>query len=506
MSLNSPSPAFQGGKSRESTQFVSDMIWVAAAQLMNTLVMGFISFPFLTKSYSSETYGIWNQINLTVTLLSIILTLQLGIALVRFLAGEDTKYNKSRAVGSMLSVIMLLCGLTIILALVFSPQISTLLFADSSYVFFVRLTLLWLLTNSLFAFLGSYLRARNKIKLWSTLQLFYSLISVMLIIILTKVGFQLEWIIISIIATQAVFDLILGILIISDIGIPILNLKGLKSYLAFCLPQIPSTILLWIINFSDRYLITHLLSLSKAGIYTPSFNVASLTSLLYTPIGFVLLPLVTRLWEDGRTQEARSYIEYSSKLFLTLAIPAALGLAIISQKVLMFLATEEFMAGRLLVFLLAMGLVFQGVYYIHVNAVYLLKKTQIIPLMVVVAAIISVGLNLILIPRMGLLGAAISDIAAYSVLATMMTIWAVRAIGLRLNFRYLLKVTLATLVMTAAIYFVPLNGFLSILLVIVGGTCVFILSLWIFKAFSKEDQKMMKNIFSGLITRRNNAA
>jgi O-antigen/teichoic acid export membrane protein len=502
MSEKTQSSNDQLQQTSETRRFASDLIWVAAVQIINSLVMGIITFPFLTKSYSSEVFGIWNQVNLSVGVLSIALTLQLGLSAVRFLSGEEDKLKRRRALGSMLFVIVIVACLALIAANFATSQISVLLFASPDYVLFVRLTFLWMVTASITYFLTSYLRARRRIKLLSTQQLLSSLITMALIIILSTSGFKLEWIIISIIIVQLVFLVIFAALIISEVGVPTPNLSGLKGYFAFCVPQIPGSILLWMINFSDRYFITHFLGLSQAGIYGPSFNLAFLTSLFYTPIGFVLFPSVAKFWEEKRFEDARNYIEYCIKLFLTMAVPSAVGLAIISQALLKFLTTSEFLAGRELVLLISVGVIFQGIYYINVNAVYLLKKTRILPPMIIASAVTSVLLNLILIPHLGLLGAAVSNIAAYSVLATIMTLWARKAMRIRIDYGYISKIVGAALIMAICLYFIHIQGLLSIILAIFAGASIYGVSLYLLRAFSDQDKRILKSIINGLIPAR----
>jgi len=80
----------------------------------------------------------------------------------------------------------------------------------------------------------------------------------------------LEWIIICMILAELMFVLYILYLITHAEGFPVLNFTGMKQFLAFSVPQMPSGVLLWIIAASDRYFITHFLGLSETGIYSSS--------------------------------------------------------------------------------------------------------------------------------------------------------------------------------------------------------------------------------------------
>ena len=193
--------------------------------------------------------------------------------------------------------------------------------------------------------------------------------------------------------------------------------------------------MLWIVGTSDRYFITHFLGLSQTGIYTSSDTLGGLIALFYGPIQFVLYPMLARLWEEKRHTTIKNYMEYSTKLYLTLAIPAVAGIALLSQPLLRLITTSQFLIGNTLVFLIAAGTLFLGIYNIDVNVILFSKKSKLLPLMIGAVSILNVVSNVILIPHIGMLGAAISNIVSFFVLALIVGIWARKRVhyGMDLN-------------------------------------------------------------------------
>jgi O-antigen/teichoic acid export membrane protein len=483
-----------------SGQFISDIIWVTIAQLLNTFLVGLVTMPALTKHYTAEIFGIWSQINITVSLLTPILVMQLGSAVVRFLSGEEDKIRRRQALSSILIVTTPLAGVVFVAANFIAPQISTLLFNSTVYTNYVRLTVLWIWINAYFQLFVAYLRARNMIRLLSIRQLVMSCVIMIMVIILSSRGVQLEWVIISVIATTTILTIIFFIMIVREIGWPSPHFTGLKSFLAFSLPQLPGSMLFWIINYSDRYFITHFLGLSKTGIYTTSDILGNLISIFYFPIQFVLFPLVSRQWEQKRYIDVKRYLEDSFKLFITLAIPAAAGLFLLSKPLISWLTTSEFFIGGEIILLIAVGTLFIGIYQINVNIIYLLKKTKLLPFMIGAASLINVVMNIVLIPRLGLIGAAISNIASYLMLAAIVTIWARKTIKYRLDLIYIGKVIGATIMMSACLYFVKLSGSISgIVLSVVLGIAIYLAGLLLLRAFSATEIGFFKSAIGGII-------
>jgi O-antigen/teichoic acid export membrane protein len=481
----------------ETRKFTSDIVWVALSQVFVSLI-GLVTLPALTKSYSPESYGIWVQMLVTVGLLAPILTLQFATATVRFLAAEEDREKRRRVFGAMLWPILTFVCLGLITSFILSQRLSLFLFASREYGSLIPLTFLWAATEALFSFALSYLRARGKIKRLSVIQLALAVVKMVVIVLLATRGYGLGWIIAFIIVGEAILVAVVLGMITSETGFPKPALEGLRHYLSFSVPQIPAGALLWIISASDRYFITHLLSLSQTGVYSASYTLGSLISLFYSPISFVLFPMVSKLWEQKQPARVRTYLEYSTKIFLALAIPGAAGLYILSQPALRVLAGTGYMVGGSLVLLVALGTMLLGIYQVNAYIILLVEQTKWLPLMIGAAAVTNAGINIALIPRVGIVGAAISTIVSYLILAAIVTIWARRAITYEMDFKFLGKVVAATLVMALCLSFMPTASGWYVILAIFAGAGIFAFALWLLRAFSSQDKRLVREAVSGV--------
>jgi O-antigen/teichoic acid export membrane protein len=479
-------------KETETRKFAGNLIWVGMAQLLNSLVLGLVTMPWLTKSYTPEIYGIWITMNVTVVLISPCLALQLGESVIRFLSGERDKTVIKRSIGSMLLVIVIFSGIVLLIANLLAPYLARFLFANSGYTVFIRLLSIWIFVNALFNFFICDLYARNKIKLLSIRQVALSLITMAVVIFLASHHFTITWVILSVVILQALFTLAFFILFSIEIGIPYPNFNRLREFLSFSLPQIPGGLLLWIIRYSDRYLITIFLGLAWTGIYSSSSTLAGLTSLYFGPISFVLFPLLSRLWDENRVSEVKSYLEQSTRLFLTLAIPTAAGVAVLSQPLLRLLTTSEFLAGQWLVLLIALGSICLGVYQINLNIVLLIKRTRVIPVIIGIAAAVNILINVILLPRTGIIGAAIANLGAYLLLSIIVTVWAVKEVSFSFDYKFLVKIIGATAIMATSLYFFRAEKTWEIILAIFTGIAVYSVGLLVFRAFSEHDKQIIR--------------
>lgn len=470
-------------------KFGQDVFWVA---LSNTLIslFGIITISALTKNYSVELFGVWSQIIITSSLLTPILTLHLGTASVRLLAAAPlNKY--SQALSNMISIILLFILIIITIIWLFRYDISYFLFESELYVSYVPLTFIWAGTSALFAFMISFLRTGGEIKKLSFIRLIYILSKVAAIVTMANFNYSLTLIIISQITIDLVFIAIIYAHLINRVGFSSPNFLNTKEYLSLSLPDIPNGIIIWILNASDRYFITFYLGLSQVGIYSASYTLGSVLSMFYAPISFVLFPFLTKFWEENELNKVKNYLKYSLKYFLLLSIPAAGGMFLISKPLLNVLATSQYAIGGLLTFLVAIGTIFLGIYQINIFIIYLEKKNKYIPLITSFAAGMNILLNIILIPKIGMIGAAVSTIISYSILALIATFWAKKSLKYNLDIESLTKVISATIIMMFLLSFIKISGTVQIILFIIAAAIIYFTLLIIFKTFSKSEKRLI---------------
>jgi O-antigen/teichoic acid export membrane protein len=486
----------------EVQKFTRDTVWTFSGLGFQSLA-GLVTVALLTKSFHAGLYGVWAQISVTATLIVPLLNLGLDIAYIRFLAGEENREKLRHALGTVIWPALTIGCLTLTLSWFFRRSLSVAIFVNPEYITFVSLTFLWIFAQALFILSLCYYKALRRIKRAAVTQMSCATLQTAVLAILVINGFELIWVILSNVVIQGLFIVLSFGLIFIEVGIPTLNFHGLKNYLLFGIPILPSALLFWIMNSSAKYFITHILGISHTGIYSVSWSLVNFCSFFITPIAVNVFYTISGLWEKGEVQKVRRYLEYSNKVFLTLAIPGVVGMSILSQQLLKILTTSEFLTSEGLVLLLGIGIIFSGIYKINVYVIYLIKQTKWLPLILATASIISVGFNLVLIPRIGILGAAVSSVVSFFVLATIVTIWARRVIKYTVDSKFLVKVVTGSLVMALCLYFIRVDGVIGVILAIIVGTAIFGTALFLMRTFSTQERQLMRATISGLVPRLN---
>ena len=480
----------------KEVKFTKDVLWVGFSQII-ILLFAFLSLPILTKIYGPVIYGLWAQILVTVGLLIPILNFQLLSATVRYIH-EDMKSGVfSQSFSNMFWIIALTVSITIIIGILFRTQLSLILFKTDIYAIYIILAFIWAGTGALLSLLLSYWRANGRITKLSIINIAISTFKFMPLILLALLHYELWYIILTQIVVETFFIIVLFSSVIMKIGFKLPNNANLKKYLSFSVPQIPSAALLWIMDSSDRYFITSFLGLAQTGIYSASYGIGSLIYLFYFPISFVVFPMITHLWEKGSISDVKKYLEYSTKIFLFLAIPGSAGLYVLSKPLLEIISTSEFaVGGGILTFLIALSTIFLGIYQINLYIIYLIEKTKFMPIIVGLSALVNIIINILLIPKIGIIGAAISTVLSYALLSLIVLIWANKSVGYNFDYVFISKTIISSFLMLLVIKFIPVHDMLTLIIAILVGTTIYVALSLILKTFSDDVKQYFYDMIS----------
>lgn len=168
--------------------------------------------------------------------------------------------------------------------------------------------------------------------------------------------------------------------------------------------------------FADRLILQHYRPLDEVGIYSIAYTFGSLMLTLTVSLSQVWSPL---FFESACAGETEALRKVSSSLMATLAAIACVGAVIAIPVIHLALDDRYAQAGRLIPFVLGAYLV-NSFYYLFELQAMQQKRTTMIALVTVLACAVNIGLNLWMVPRWGMFGAAVSTLAAYIAQASVM--------------------------------------------------------------------------------------
>ena len=197
----------------------------------------------------------------------------------------------------------------------------------------------------------------------------------------------------------------------------------LREMNRFGIPLVPAALALIAVNFSDRFFLVHLADLEEVGLYEIGVRIASAMVLLLTAFRMAWPAFAYSIEDEA---EAKRTYAFVLTYLVVVASWLALALGLLAPWLVRLLTTPEFYAGDRVVAPLAFGGMAYAAYIVMAIGVGRAKRTQFNWLITGVAAVVNVALNLALIPRYGMMGAALATVAAYGVMFLAMTWYAQR--------------------------------------------------------------------------------
>ena len=211
-----------------------------------------------------------------------------------------------------------------------------------------------------------------------------------------------------------------------------------RPALRFGVPIVPHQISTWTTRLSDRWLLAFLLVLPTAqerlaliGVYQLGYQLGSVVSMLATSFNAAWTPFLYRVGETSAGPTVfRHMFTITSAGFLWLA----LALGAFAPEIIAVIARPGYEMAADVLPVVAIGSAFQAMYTMLVGIIFLRRRTAYLPIITVVSAAINIGLNLLLIPRYGIMGAAWTTLIAYVLFAILTWMFARAVYPLSLDY------------------------------------------------------------------------
>lgn len=408
------SRGFEGYFALIGTLLKSSGVYALAS--LATPLISLVMAPFVTHYVSQSDYGALAVISTAISLFGGISQLGLGSAFFRAYNYDFTSESERRSVLATASALLVVLSLIATTGVaVLAPMISSVLLGtpDRSGLILIGVSVLLLQNLTVPAF--AWMRAENRPAFFALLSvgsLLVNLVCTILFVGPFNLGIGG-----SLLGTAASY-----LLVVLCTAVPILIRSQLRirvdiarSMLAFGVPQVFSLVSFWILQFSDRLLLSLLRSQSQTASYAVAYNLGTvLSTVVISPF---TLAWPTTMYAIAKREDGPRVFGQVFRWFGIVLFVAAFGLSVVGRFALDLLFPPSYHTVGFIVPIIAASIAFYGVYLFFMTGVSLQRKTWLASLFMTIAAVLNVGLNLILIPLYGASGAALSTLIAYIILA-----------------------------------------------------------------------------------------
>ncbi len=384
------------------TNLVSASGIYVAANIINSLIP-FALLPVLTRYLSPSEYGEVAVYQVWIAMIASVCGFSVhGAALRKYY--DDTKGEMAEFISSCIFLLIISSIIVIGIVSLIGGTIYTLIGINSQ----------WLLLGVLTASAGFVIQlrlgqwqVRNQPINFGTLQVTMSIVNMLLSVFLVVILSQgTEGRVMGISATACLFSIISLILLRLDGLLLFVWRKDLIiEALKFGIPLLPHVLGSFLLLSIDKVVISHQLGLEYAGYYMVAAQLAMVLGILLEGINKAYTPwLYDTLAKDNYSEKVKIVkLTYYFAFFLSVCV--ALTFAI-GDKVLIFIAGEQYSKSVSIIGWLVLAKAFHGMYFMSCGYIFYKKETLLISKITLVSGAINLVLLFILLEKYGILGAA----------------------------------------------------------------------------------------------------
>jgi O-antigen/teichoic acid export membrane protein len=181
-----------------------------------------------------------------------------------------------------------------------------------------------------------------------------------------------------------------------------------------------------------------------------------------------------------------------------MVLPCVFALSVLSKPILLVLSTPQIAAnGYQVTPFVAAGTALVGAYSVIVTIIALEKKTATIGTIWMLAAALNFGLNLVLIPYLGLVGAALTTFLAFLLAFTLTAIYSSRYFKFDVSAGFVVKSVCSSSIIALFLRVWNPSGLFSIVLSIAVAAAIYLSILLVLRGFTIREIKLIYNIYRG---------
>lgn len=414
-------------------------------------IVVFFMLPLLTHFLRPAEFGIISIMLAFVSFIDILSDAGLPAATYRLYNDRLDSKGQRDVLGSSLFLFVLFAILTAVITWAGASQISEWLLKSAEYTSIVRTASLTLVTMTLLGFGQLMLRIQVRPLANSLQQIFIILVQNVLalyLVIRLNLGANGYWM------GQFIGGLV-GLLIFfwllrHTLKFSISSAK-MKELVIYALPMIPTTLSVWALSLIDRSLISSFLGLKEVAVYDVGYRIGGLVASAIVPFQVAWPQFAFSIM---RRNDAPQIYRNITTFLATGCTLVALGIITFSEELVHILASEQYLGAVPVIRIVALSQIAWGLFPVLSIGSKISKRTVDIAIVTSMAAVSNILLNLILLPVMGINGAAIATLVAYLLLVVLTRIIGQRSYHFPLDYVRFGKLLIAAIVTSMAVLLV----------------------------------------------------
>lgn len=199
-----------------------------------------------------------------------------------------------------------------------------------------------------------------------------------------------------------------------------------RQLIRYSFPLLITATLLNIMSWIDTIMLGYFKSAEIVGIYNAVYPLVGFLSLVVSSVGFVYVPITSRLWGQNETAPLGSIYAVMTKWCFLLTFPLFALIFVYPEYFITKLYGAQYVSGATSLRILALGFITNSYFGFNYHTLLASGDSDFLMKCSVASAGINVALNFMLIPEYGMIGAAVGTAVSFVSIEVLMTLRAWR--------------------------------------------------------------------------------
>lgn len=269
------------------------------------------------------------------------------------------------------------------------------------------------------------------------------------------------------------------------------SFKYLVRMLKFGLPMCLGMLFGWIINFSDRYFVRYFLTLSDVGLYSLGYKFGQMVHMAVLSFLMCWGPILFTIAKEKNSKEILARLStYIASVFMSIC----LIISFFSREIVILMAESSYYSSYTIIPLISFSYYLFGIYMLFFSGIMISKQVFKQPVILGAASVINIILNIVLIPRQGIMGAAVATAITYLFVVVCTYVFAQQSYPIPYKLNLLILATLSGIVIFVLSSLVSSSSFVFNVIIKIFILCLFPITLFLFGIFNKAHLLQGKEI------------
>ena len=372
--------------------------------------IGFVMIPVYTHYLSPADYGLLELMELTINVITTLISMGLGQAVIRFYHSYENPEDKIEVFTTSFVFTIFICLISVILLELFVKPIAGIALGNPDYYRYLQIMFIAMGLQTVAYVPESFLLAKKSSVTFSIISvgtlISYLTFNVLFLVVFNMgiIGILLSMLITKVLNTSSLLIVTLRIKLA-------FSWKKLKEGVSFGLPLIPASIGMFVMHFSDRFFVQKYCTLNDLGLYSLGYKFGMIVYVI------VSAPIF-RIWDSQRfeiakAKEAKQIFGRMFTYYAFVVVFFGLGISVFIREIISIMAASEYGGAVAVVPLIVLSYIFFGTSNFLTLGIMITNKTKYIAYIQLSAAAINIILNMHLISWYGVMGAALSTALSF---------------------------------------------------------------------------------------------